>query len=95
MLAVSQSTQQKIVPLRFFHTIRETMHGIMSNGEIQALMRRLGMSLLQMEWTSKTLTVSCIIMEDQFIHLKIAPLKFFHMTKKIMPGTMSNGSILL
>jgi hypothetical protein len=67
----------------------------MSNGEIQALMRRLGMSLLQMEWISKTLTVSCIIMEDQFIHLKIAPPKFFHMTKKIMLGTMSNGLIPL
>jgi hypothetical protein len=45
----SQFTPRKIVIQLFFHTTREIMLGVMSNGVIPVSMRRPGMNHLQME----------------------------------------------
>jgi len=54
-------------------------------------MRRPGMNHHQMEWTSPILILSFIRRSTQ---PKTAPLKSFHITKEIILGTMSSGSIL-
>ena len=93
---LDQFIQLRTATLKFFHTTNQTMPGMMRCGTTHHLMRRRGMSLLQMEWICLTPTNhSQLDKPDLFTQLRIATLKFFHTINWIMPGMMRCGTTLL
>ena len=81
----------KIVNQRFFHIIKEIMHGTKSN--IKTLLRNRGKLLLQVECHLQELMHKRKI--NQSTQLRIVNQKFFLITSVIMPGIPNNTKTLL
>ena len=81
-----QFIQQRIANRKFFHITDATMHGMRNN--IITLRKNLGKHQLQMacHWLALMPSMPRL----QFIQLRIANRKFFHITNVTMPGTRSN-----
>jgi hypothetical protein len=91
--ATSQSTQLRIVTLKFFHTNKETMLSTMNN--ISTPPKRPGMNLVQMACLCQELMLNSSGPRIQSTQPRIAILKFFHTNKEIMLSMMSSTLTLL
>jgi hypothetical protein len=83
-----QFIQQRTVPLKFSLIISVITHGTLSSIKIRR--RNRGKSLRRVACHWRALMPSTPWKRPQFTQLKIANQKFFHTTREIMHGTMSN-----
>lgn len=89
---ISQSIQPRIANRKFFHTIRESTLSIMSN--TLTLLRNHGRPILQMvcHWLTPMFTISGP--STQFIQLRTANPRSFHITRESTPSMMSSTPTL-
>jgi hypothetical protein len=81
----------KIVNQRFFHIIKEIMHGTQNN--IKTLLRNRGKLQLQVECHLQELMLNR--KKPQSTQLKTVNQKYFHITSVITPGILNNTKTLL